>query len=59
MLDAANFIKTVETRQGLQIACLEEIAYDNNWMTKDEVLKSISSILKTQYGQYLLKLIEG
>ena len=59
MLDAANFIKTVETRQGLQIACLEEIAYENNWMTKDEVLNSISSMLKTQYGQYLLKLIEG
>ena len=59
MLDAANFIKTVETRQGLQIACLEEIAFENKWMTKDEVLNSISGMLKTEYGQYLLKMIEG
>ncbi len=58
MLDAANFIRTVETRQGLQIACLQEIAYGNGWMTKDDIRKSIQDMLKTEYGQYLLRLIE-
>ena len=58
MLDAANFIRTVETRQGLQIACLQGIAYENGWMTKDDIRKSIQDMLKTEYGQYLLRLIE-
>ena len=58
MLDAANFIRTVETRQGLQIACLQEIAYENGWMTKDDIRRSIQDMLKTEYGQYLLRLIE-
>ena len=59
MLDAANFIRTIETRQGLQVACLQEIAYDNGWMTKDQIRDSIQDMLKTNYGQYLEKLIEG
>ena len=58
MLDAANFIRTVETRQGLQIACLQEIAYENGWMTKDDIRESVQDMLKTEYGQYLLRLIE-
>ena len=58
MLDAANFIRTVETRQGLQIACLQEIAYENGWMTRDDVRESVKDMLKTEYGQYLLKLVE-
>jgi len=58
MLDAANFIRTVETRQGLQIACLQEIAYENGWMSKDDILSSVQDMLKTEYGQYLLRLIE-
>ena len=58
MLDAANFIRTVETRQGLQIACLQEIAYGNGWMTKDDIRESVKDMLKTEYGQYLLRLIE-
>ena len=58
MLDAANFIRTVETRQGLQIACLQEIAYENGWMTKDDVRESMKDMLKTEYGQYLLRLVE-
>ena len=57
MLEAANFIRTIETRQGLQIACLQEIAYDNGWMTKAEIEKSIQSMLKTEYGQYLKRII--
>ena len=59
MLDAANFIYTVETRQGLQVACLQEIAFENNWMTAEEIRESIKDLLKTEYGQYLLRVTEG
>lgn len=59
MLDAANFIHTVETRQGVQIACLQEIAFDNGWMSAAEVRESIKDMLKTEYGQYLLRITEG
>ena len=58
MLDAANFIRTIETRQGLQIACLQEIAYENGWMTKDDVRESMKDMLKTEYAQYLMRMIE-
>ena len=58
MLDAANFIRTIETRQGLQVACLQEIALVNGWLTKQQVRDGIQDLLKTAYGQYLLKLIE-
>ncbi len=57
MLDAANFIRTIETRQGLQVACLQEIAYRNGWMTKDDVRAGIASLMKTEYGQYLAAMI--
>ena len=59
MLDAANFIRTIETRQGLQVACLQEIAYENGWMTKEQVRESVRDLQKTEYGQYLLKVIEN
>ena len=59
MLDAANFIRTIETRQGLQVACLQEIALDNGWMTPEQVRESIQDLLKTEYGQYLLKRINN
>ncbi|MBR1966874.1 MAG: glucose-1-phosphate thymidylyltransferase RfbA [Lentisphaeria bacterium] len=58
MLEAANFIRTIETRQGLQIACLQEIAYENGWMNKAEIEASIQPMLKTEYGQYLKRMIE-
>ena len=58
MLDAANFIRTIITRQGLQIACLQEIAYENGWMTKDEIRESCKDMMKTEYGQYLMRMIE-
>jgi glucose-1-phosphate thymidylyltransferase len=58
MLEAANFIQTVETRQGLQIACLQEIAWGNGWMTRGDVLESIKDMHKTEYGQYLLNLMK-
>ncbi len=59
MLDAANFIHTIETRQGLQVACLQEIALENKWMTPAEVRESIQDMLKTEYGQYLMRITEG
>lgn len=58
MLDAANFIRTIETRQGLQVACLQEIALENGWMTKSQVRNSIQDLLKTEYGQYLMRITE-
>ena len=58
MLDAANFIRTIETRQGLQVACLQEIAWENGWMTREAVLESIRDMMKTEYGRYLARLVE-
>jgi glucose-1-phosphate thymidylyltransferase len=58
MLDAGNFIRTIETRQGLQVACLQEIAYNHGWMSKQEVLDSCKEMSKTAYGQYLMRLLE-
>ncbi len=59
MLSAANFIHTIETRQGLQVACLQEIAYENKWMSAAEVREAVKDMLKTEYGQYLMRLTEG
>jgi glucose-1-phosphate thymidylyltransferase len=56
MLEAANFIHTIETRQGLQVACLEEIAYENKWMTAQEVQTAAENMGKTEYGQYLMRI---
>lgn len=57
MLDAGNFIRTIETRQGLQVACLEEIAYLNKWLTKEELIENSRDLVKTSYGQYILSLV--
>ena len=59
LLDAANFIRTIEKRTGLKIACLEEIAYLNGWISKEKLKKIGESLKKTGYGQYLLRLIKG
>lgn len=59
MLHAANFIHTIETRQGLQVACLEEIAFENGWLSADEVRESVRDMLKTGYGQYLMRITAG
>ena len=59
MLDAANFIRTIETRQGLQVACLQEIAFENGWISRRQILDGIQGMLKTEYGQYLLRLAKG
>ncbi len=57
MLDAGNFIRTIETRQGLQVACLEEIAYENGWLDKNSILSGCRDMLKTDYGKYLIRMI--
>ena len=59
LVDATNFVKTVETHQHRKIACLEEIAYLNGWITKDEVLKTYELVKKNQYGQYLKDVLDG
>ena len=58
MLDAANFIHTSETRQGQQVACLQEIAFHNGWLTAKEIEEGIQDMLKTGYGQYLMRIIK-
>ena len=59
LVDATNFIKTVETHQHRKIACLEEIAYLNGWITKDDVLAVYEVLKKNQYGQYLKDVLDG
>ena len=59
MLDAANFIRTIETRQGLQVACLEEIAFESGWLTADQLRILAQKYQKTSYGEYLLKVLES
>ena len=59
MLNAANFIHTIETRQGLQVACLQEIAFENGWLTAKQIREGNDDLLKTEYGQYLMRLTEG
>ncbi|MFA6930932.1 MAG: glucose-1-phosphate thymidylyltransferase RfbA [Lentisphaeria bacterium] len=59
LLEAGNFIRTIETRQGMQIACLQEIAYERGWMSAEEVRKSIKDMMKTSYGQYLNHLLRA
>ena len=59
LLDAANFIKVVEDRQGLKIACLEEIAYRLGYITADQVRKIADPLARNSYGQYLLHLIKN
>jgi len=58
LLDAANFVRTIQHRQGIMIACLEEIAYRNQWISKEQVRENIKELQKTRYGQYLMDLIK-
>lgn len=55
LLEAGGFIQTIEKRQGLKIACLEEIAYEMGYINKEQVVKLAKDLSKTGYGQYLLK----
>ena len=54
LIEAGQFIHTVEKRQGLKVACLEEIAYEKGWISIDQLLEMAQELSKTEYGQYLL-----
>ena len=56
--EASSYIETIEKRQGLKVACLEEIAYNKCWIDADKVRELAEPMKKNQYGQYLLKMIE-
>jgi glucose-1-phosphate thymidylyltransferase len=58
LLDAGQFISTIENRQGLKVACPEEIAYRKQWITKTDLTDLAKPLMKNQYGEYLLKLIK-
>ena len=59
LVEATNFVKTMEGHQHRKIACLEEIAYLNGWITKEDVLKVYEVLKKNQYGQYLKDILDG
>ena len=58
LLDAGSFIATIQRRQALQVACPEEIAYSNGWITKEDLLELARSLAKSGYGEYLSQLVE-
>ena len=59
LLEAANFVRTIENRQGMQVSCPEEIAFRKNWIDKEKLLEITKPFLKTEYGKYLKNLAEG
>ena len=59
LMEAGQFIETIEKRQGLKVACLEEIAFKMGYISEEQVLKLAEPLKKNTYGQYLIKLVEG
>lgn len=59
LADASAFVKMIEEHQGLKIGCLEEIAYKNGWITKEQLKDQAELMIKNQYGQHLMKVYEG
>jgi glucose-1-phosphate thymidylyltransferase len=57
MLQASNFIESIEERQGLKVACLEEIAFRKGYISKEQVIDLAKPLAKNQYGRYLMKII--
>ncbi|BBB25110.1 glucose-1-phosphate thymidylyltransferase RfbA [Amphritea japonica] len=58
LLDAGHYVQTIEHRQGLKIACLEEVAWRQNWISTDELMSHGEALRKTSYGQYMIALVE-
>jgi len=58
LIEAGQFVQTIEHRQGYKIACLEEIAYNNSWIDKEKVLEIAKPLSKNNYGQYLMELVK-
>ena len=59
LVEATNFVKTIETHQHRKVACLEEIAYLNGWISKEQVLETYEILKKNQYGKYLKDVLDG
>ena len=59
LLEASKFIETIEKRQGLKVACIEEIAFENSYISKEQLIHLAKPLAKNQYGQYLLRCAEG
>ena len=59
LLEASHFVHTIEKRQGLKVACLEEVAYSNGWITAEQLSAQADALKKTGYGQYLQKLLDS
>jgi len=57
LLDAGQFVETIEKRQGLKIACLEEIAYRKGWLSKDQIIARAQLFQQNAYGKYLLETV--
>jgi len=57
LMDAGQYVQTIEKRQGFSIACLEEISYNKGWLTREELFKAAQPLLKNSYGKYILSLI--
>lgn len=57
LIEASQFIHTIEKRQGLKVACLEEIAFKNGWLNRDQIKDTAKKLSKTEYGQYLYRLL--
>jgi glucose-1-phosphate thymidylyltransferase len=58
LLEASSFIATLQKRQGLQVACPEEIAFAQNWISAEQLEKLAQPFIKTNYGQYLMRLLK-
>ncbi|GAM59706.1 glucose-1-phosphate thymidylyltransferase [Vibrio ishigakensis] len=56
--EASSFVQTIENVQGLKVACLEEIAFNNGWLSKEQLTSLAQPMMKNEYGQYLMRIVE-